>query len=273
MKKTRILIADDEPIVLRGMKTLLKEEKGVDLVGECTDGRMALEEIRRLRPDLVFLDIQMPELDGFEVIERIGIEKMPHTVFVTAYDKYAVEAFRVNAIDYLLKPFSPERFKESLSRAIRHVQGEQESRMSSNWLPVIEQIISRQRDIEASIHQGHSVEVQHGYLQRVVIKSRGRVILLKVEEIDWIEAAGAYVRVRCRGEQHLLRERLGAIERRLRPDRFTRIHRSTIVNIEKIKELQPLFYGDYQVVLLDGTKLTLSRRYRDRIAKALQQPI
>jgi two-component system LytT family response regulator len=249
----RVLIVDDEPLARRGVRARLMAMPDVEITGEADSGMKAVSEIERLRPDVVLLDVQMPELDGFGVIETVGVENMPAIVFVTAYDEYALQAFEVNAVDYLLKPFDRERFQKALARARAHV-GRQADDINRRLLALIQ-----------------GLKVPQGYLERLVIRSSGRIFFLKAEEIDWIEAAGNYVRLHTGKESHLLRETMNSLEQKLDPARFLRIHRSTIVRIDRIAELQPLFHGDYVVVLQGGTRLTLSRGYRERLSGILDQ--
>ena len=250
--KIRTLIVDDEPLARERLRTLLEAEADIDVVGECRDGNEALEAIRSHTPDLVFLDVQIPEKNGFEVLEAIGPEHAPAIVFVTAYDQYALQAFEVHAVDYLLKPFDEDRFAKALERARLAVKRETGGDVSQKLLSLLQ-------DLKAPA----------GHLERLVVKSAGRLFFLRTEEIDWIESAGNYVCLHVGGESHLLRETMNGLESRLDPGRFVRIHRTAIVNIDEIKELQPLFHGEYQVVLRDGTQLTLSRGYRDRLQEVI----
>lgn len=250
--KIRALIVDDEPLARERIRTLLKDEPEVEIVGECADGRRAVSTIREWKPDLIFLDVQIPEMDGFEVLKAVGPGAMPAVIFVTAYDQYALRAFDVHAIDYLLKPFDRQRFHRALRRAKGQISSEKHDDVNERLLALLEDLKGGQK-----------------YLERLVIKSGGRVFFLRVDEIDWMEAAGNYVRLHVGKELHLQRETMSALEAKLDPRKFVRIHRSRIVNLERIKELQPWFRGDYQVVLRDGTKLTLSRGYRDRLQEVL----
>lgn len=247
----RTLIVDDEPLARERLRTLLADEADIEIVGECGDGRRAVAAIRKHRPDLVFLDVQMPELDGFGVLRAVGAQNLPTVVFVTAYDKYALKAFEVHALDYLLKPFDRDRFDRALDRARRELRrgtGELNERV----LHLLEEAGAKPR-----------------FLERLVVKTAGRVYFLRAEEIDWFEAAGNYVKLHAGKDEHLIRETMANLEDQLNPKKFVRIHRSTIVQIERIKELQPWFHGDYVVLLRDGTKLTLSRSYRDRLENLL----
>jgi two-component system LytT family response regulator len=248
MVMIRTLIADDEPLARERIKRLLGSEPEIEIIGECADGRAAILAIEQLKPDLLFLDIQMPEVDGFGVIKAIGPEDMPAVIFVTAYDTYALRAFDVHALDYLLKPYNRQRFRKAVERARAHLQSERGEGLDQRLVSLLDYLKVGQKPLE-----------------RLVVKSVGRVFFLRTKEIDWIEAAGNYVRIHVGGEAHLLREAMNVLEARLDPDKFLRIHRSTIVNIERIKELQPLFSGDYSVVLRDGTQLTLSRSYRENL--------
>jgi two-component system LytT family response regulator len=246
MAKMRTLVVDDEPLARERLRGLLRGEPDVECVGECANGREAVEAIRSQKPDLVFLDVEMPVLDGLGVIEEIGAELMPAVIFVTAYDRYALRAFEIHALDYLLKPFDRERFQEAVRRARERVQ---RARGGDGGLAgLLEESRGARKPAD-----------------RLVIKSGGRVFFVKTEDIDWIEAAGNYARVHVGSEIHLLRETMNALEARLDGDKFLRIHRSTIVNIERIQELQPWFHGDYVVILHDGTQLTLSRGYRQKV--------
>ena len=250
--KIRALIVDDEPLARERIRTLLQDEPEVEIVGECADGRRAVSAIREWKPDLIFLDVQIPEMDGFEVLKAVGPGAMPAVIFVTAYDQYALRAFDVHAIDYLLKPFDRQRFHRALRRAKDQISSEKYDVVNERLLALLEDLKGGQK-----------------FLERLVIKSGGRVFFLRVDEIDWMEAAGNYVRLHVGKESHLQRETMSALEAKLDPRKFVRIHRSRIVNLERIKELQPWFRGDYQVVLRDGTKLTLSRGYRDRLQEVL----
>lgn len=250
----RTLIVDDEPLARDRIRALLEHEADVEIIAECGSGRDAISAIRDQQPDLVFLDVQMPEIGGFDVLEAILPDSLPIIIFVTAHDQYALKAFDVHALDYLLKPFDRERFARALKRARTQVLLRQESGELNKKLLAILQSVNSERK----------------YLERLVIKSSGRVFFLKVEEIDWIEAAGNYVRLHAGKDSHLLRETMAGIESRLAPERFVRIHRSTIVNIERIRELRPLLHGDYEVILNDNTELTLSRAFREKLSTHLK---
>jgi len=250
----RTLIVDDEPLARERIKRFLASERDLEPVGEAADGREAVACILALRPDLVFLDIQIPELDGFGVLEAVGVEQMPAVIFVTAYDRYALQAFDVNALDYLLKPYNHERFRKAVERA----------RAQFSSAPAAGELNERL----LSLLENFKTEPRH--LERLMIKSSGRVFFLRTEEIDWIEAEGNYLRLHVGRDAHLLRETMNRLASKLNNDKFLRIHRSTLVNIERIKELQPLFSGDYVVILRDGKQLTLSRSYRDKLLELFE---
>jgi len=256
MRAIRTLIVDDELAAREGIRHLLAADPEIVVAGECANGRDAAAAIRDGAPDLVFLDVQMPELDGFEVLREVGVERAPAVVFVTAFDQYALRAFDVHAIDYLLKPFTDERFRQSLERAKQQVRHGRLGELSQK--------------LAALLGPGEpSRAARPRYLDRLLVKSGGKVTLLPVGEIDWIDAEGDYVRIHVGKTWHLLRETMKNLEGQLDPTRFVRIHRSTIVNLEKVKELQPFFRGEYVVVLHNGATLKLSRGYRENLEARL----
>jgi two-component system LytT family response regulator len=257
-KTIRALIADDEPLARERVRSLLGAESDVEIVGEAKDGLETVDSILAMSPDLVFLDVQMPKLDGFEVIDTIGAERMPPVVFVTAYDQHALRAFEVQALDYLLKPFDQERFQTALKRMRRQIESAETGDLGRRLLALVKDLKMDRPAAKAD---------------RLVVKSGGRLFFLRADEIDWVEAAGNYVRLHVGADAHLLRETMTSIESRLQPDTFFRIHRSHIVNIERIKELQPWFNGEYVVLLRNGTRLTLSRGYRERLQERLGKPL
>ena len=250
--KIRTLLVDDEPLARQRLRALLTTDPDLDLIGECSDGRQAVAAVQQLRPDLMFLDVEMPALDGFGVLRALADGVLPVVVFVTAHDRYALKAFEVHALDYLLKPFDKGRFAASLQRAKAQVRLGKSAGMEQRLLALLD-----------------AVPPHRSLPERLVVKSSGRVSFVRVEDLDWIEAAGNYVRLHLGKDDHLLRESLGGLEAKLDPRRFVRIHRSTIVNIDRIRELAPTFHGDYQVVLKDGTELTLSRSCRDKLQETL----
>ena len=253
--KIRTLIVDDEPLARSRIRSLLANDSSVDVIGECSDGQKAVSAINDLTPDLVFLDVQMPAMDGFEVIKTIPTEQMPTVIFVTAYDRYALKAFEVNALDYLLKPFDRSRFQKTLERAKVMIRRMQNRDVNDQLLSLLADL-RREQEIP----------------ERFIIKSGGRVVFLRVEEIDWMRAVGNYVRLHVGRDSHLMRETMTAMEEKLDPDRFMRIHRSTIVNLDRVKEVQPWTKGEYVVIMRDGTRLIMSRRYRERLNDRLNKP-
>jgi len=258
MSKIRALVVDDEPMARDRVLSLLQAEEDVEVVGECGDGTQAVAAIHSQSPDLVFLDVQMPGHNGFEVIEAVGTERMPTVIFVTAYDEYALKAFEVHALDYLLKPFGRDRFQQTLQHARAILERRRAGDLGRRLLALVNDI---------------KTEPGPPRLERLVVKSGGRVFFLRTDEIDWIEAAGNYVRLHLGDESHLFRETMNHMETRLDARRFARIHRSRIVNVERIRELQPWFNGEYVVILRNGTRLTLSRNYRERLQEQLAKGV
>jgi two-component system LytT family response regulator len=259
-ERIRTLIVDDEPAARAAIRALLSDDPELEVIGECADGRSALERMEADPPELLFLDVQMPELDGFAVLQQYEAPQLLEVIFVTAYDQYALQAFDVHAVDYLLKPFSDERFRIAVTRAKRQVRQRRLGEVSDRLLALLDGL------------GRHGIPAQPGaelYLRRLVIKSGGRMSVLPVRDIDWIDAEGDYARIHTGKQWHLLRETMKRLETQLDPARFVRIHRSTIVNVERIKELQPFFRGEYVVILHDGTSLKLSRGYKEKLELAL----
>ena len=249
----RTMIIDDEPLARERVKRFLRDEDEIEIICECSNGVDAVGAIKEKKPDLVFLDIQMPEKNGFEVIRSLSGKYLPTVVFVTAYDQYALQAFDVHALDYLLKPFTRERLHRAVMRAREQIDGKRFGRIDERLTSLIADLKTEKK-----------------YLERLVVKTTGRVFFLKSDEIDWIEAAGHYVKLHVGRETHMIRETMNGIETKLDPDRFLRIHRSTVVHIDRIKELHPMFSGDYAVILRDGTELALSRNYRERFVELFE---
>ncbi|HSK73863.1 MAG TPA: LytTR family DNA-binding domain-containing protein [Pyrinomonadaceae bacterium] len=246
--KIRTLVVDDEPLARERIRRMLHEENDIEIVGECIGGMEAVETIENLHPDLVFLDIQMPQMNGFEVLQLTELTKLPIIIFVTAFDQYALKAFEFHALDYLLKPFSKDRLRSALDRVREQLKGNSNGDFD-------ERIAALLSDLKK----------ENKVLDRLLLKSSGRIYFVKAEEIDWIESAGNYAKLHVGRETHLLRETMSGLEETLDPEKFLRIHRSCIVNIDRVKELHPLFSGDYLVILQDKQELTLSRNYRDRL--------
>ncbi|MDQ3755304.1 MAG: LytTR family DNA-binding domain-containing protein [Acidobacteriota bacterium] len=250
--RMRMLIVDDEPLAREKIRDLVKLDPELEIAGECTNGLEALAAIQELRPDLLLLDVQMPEVGGFAVLEALKDEVMPLVIFVTAYDQYAVRAFEFHALDYLLKPFDRERFEAAIGRAKAHVRREQNGSLDQRILALLEQL-----------------KAETKYIERLVVKAGGRVFFLETKEIDWIEAEGNYVNIHTPKKSFLLRETISNLEAQLDPKHFVRIHRSSIVRIDRIQELQTWSHGEYRVILYGGTELTLSRNYRDNLQSLL----
>ncbi len=269
LHKIRALIVDDEPLARRWLRKLLAEEPEAELLGECGDGLEAIARIKQDRPDLIFLDVQMPGTDGFGVLAGLEKEEIPAVIFVTAYDQYAIEAFRLHAMDYLLKPFGIERFKEAFNHARQVLTPPAAPLDHKPLLAMLEEIKQQQKNLEEAITPGAPPSAP--FMDRLVIKSSGKISFLKTAEINWIEAAGDYLEIHHNGGQALIRGKIGEIEKKLDPAQFARIHRSTIINLDQIRELSPLFHGDYQIVLQDKTKVTLSRNYRDKLSTLLDK--
>lgn len=265
-KRIRTLIVDDEPAARRGVRLLLEKDDNVEVVGEAADGLTAADMMRRERPDLVFLDVQMPGCNGFEALEKAGASQAPAVVFVTAYNEHALHAFEVNAIDYLLKPYDDGRFHSALARAKDEVRRRQVEVDNSRLSQLLE-------FLQARMGLKSAGESEAAVNDRILIKSSGEIFFLKAGEIDWIEAEGDYMKFHVGGRTHLMRETMARLESRLDPQKFIRIHRSTIVNIDRLRKLSPSFAGEYAVILHDGTKLKLSRGYHERIATLLRQKL
>lgn len=247
----RVMIVDDEELARRGIRSRIQGSRDVEIVAECSNGREAIEALRRTYADLVFLDVQMPGKSGFDVVEAIGCDAFPYVIFVTAHDRYAIRAFEVNALDYLLKPIDDERFDVALRRARESLARRRDSDVGRRLASVL-----------GEVAPGGSHTPAKSRSNRMVVRSGGRVTFVKVPEIDWIEAAGDYVTLHLGKKTLLMHETITRLESRLTPDGFARIHRSTIVNMEKIAEMRALDNGEYRVLLRDATELKLSRNYR-----------
>ena len=252
----RALIADDEALARKFIRRMLKDNHDVEIVGECSNGKDAVAMIRKQNPDVVFLDVQMPEMDGFAVLESIGVDQLPEIIFTTAYEEYAIRAFELHALDYLLKPFDQARFKDAIQHAKERLRSQRQKDGRLQMSALLESIKNKPQ-----------------YLERLVIKTGGRITFLSTDEINWIEADDKYVHLHTGKVSPMVRQTLNAMEAQLDPRKFSRIHRSAIVNVERIKELQPLFSGEHSILLEDGTKLTLSRSYKDKLFELLGKPL
>lgn len=252
----RAIIVDDEALARRGIRALLESAEDIEVVSECANGREAIEAINSAEPELVYLDIQMPGKTGFDVIDAIGAEKCPHIVFVTAFDKFAVRAFDVHALDYLLKPVNRDRFNESLARVRAAVATTQDGSMLRRFV-----------QIAAELRHSPANQMTALTPDRIPVKTKGRIIFVHVADIDWVEADRDYVSLHVGTRSWLVRETIAATETRLTLSGFVRIHRSMLVNVNRVRELHSLSKGEFTVVLLDGTELKLSRNYRSAIAR------
>jgi two-component system LytT family response regulator len=252
----RALIADDEALARKFIRRMLKDDHDIEIVGECSNGKETVAMIKKQRPDIVFLDVQMPEMDGFAVLESVGFEHLPEIIFATAYEKYAIRAFELHALDYLLKPFDQARFRDAIKHAKERFRSERGSEGRTQINALLE-----------------SIKNTTPYLDRLMIKASGRITFLSIDEINWIEADDKYVHLHAGKIRPMIRQTLSAMETQLDPKKFRRIHRSTIVNVKRIKELQPLFNGEHSLLLEDGTKLTLSRNYRAKLFELLGKPL
>ena len=248
----RVLVVDDEPLAREKICGMAADDPDIRVVAECSNGAEAIEAVQTMRPDLILLDVQMPEVGGFAVLEALKDDGLPPVIFITAYDHYAVRAFEFHALDYLLKPFDRERFQTAIERAKRQIRRDSGARMDARILALLEEMRETPR-----------------YSERLVVKTGGRVFFLNTDEIDWVEAEGNYVSIHTGKKSYLLRETITSLESQLDPKEFVRIHRSAIVRLDRIKELQPWSHGEYHVLLQDGTRLTLSRSYREKLQAAL----
>jgi two-component system LytT family response regulator len=249
------LLVDDEPLAREGLRMLLAADGEVSSIREARNGHEAVEAIRAVRPDLVFLDVQMPEMDGFAVVQEVGAEQMPAVVFVTAHDKYAIQAFEINAIDYLLKPVTAERFAKALDRAKSLLQARNADEPGRQILSLLETIAAPR----------HS-------LKRLAVRTAGKTVFVDVADIEWIEAAENYVQIHAGRAEHLLHVTMSALEKSLDPELFLRIHRSVIVNVKRIREMQPVMHGEYVITLANGVRLQSGRSYAEKLKTLAENP-
>ena len=257
IRPLRVVVVDDEPLARSGLAGLVRKDPELEIVAECGDGAGALAAIRSTAPDLVLLDVQMPELDGFEVLRRLDPDTMPAIIFITAYDRFAVKAFDVHALDYLVKPFNDARFAEAIGRAKAALRNHRLGELSNRLLGLLsDQSSARPK-----------------YLDRILVKTAGHVLFVRTDELDWVESADYCVRLHAAGKTHVIRESMTALEERLDPAHFFRVHRGAIVNLDRIRELQPWFKGEQVAILHDGTRLKLSRSRRAALEERLGQPL
>lgn len=258
MVKIRAAIIDDEPFARDRVRLILAEDAEIEIVGEAGDGVEAVSLIRRTRPDLVFLDVQMPGQNGFDVLAELAPEETPVVVFLTAYERYAVKAFEAAALDYLLKPFDEERLQKAVARAKAQIDAGADRSESAP-------------KNEEEPETGEIFKTDEGFLERVLVKKGGRVFFFNADEIEWIEAYGNYVRLHFERATHLLRETISSMETRLDPKKFARVHRSGLVNLERVRELQPMFGGRARIILKSGAEIAASRRYFSKLSKMLEK--
>lgn len=266
-QKIRVMLVDDEPLAIRGLKLRLQEFPEIEVIGECANGREAVKEIKAHAPDLVFLDIQMPGLDGFGVVRALIGAPAPLIIFVTAYDKYAIDAFEANALDYLVKPVEEERLKDAIHRAREAFKTRAAASRESRLVELLASLSDEDRDQIKELIQDPSWTSKERYSERLSFKDGSKVVMLNADDIDWIDAAGDYMCIHAGGKTHIIRETMKTLQQRLDPSRFQRIHRSAIVNVKKVKELHPHSNGEYFVILENGSELKLSRSYKDVVAR------
>jgi two-component system LytT family response regulator len=267
--KIRVMIVDDEPLALRGLKIRLNEFSEIDIIAEAANGREAVKLIKQHSPDVVFLDIQMPGLDGFGVVRALIGAPAPLFIFVTAYDKYAIEAFEANALDYLVKPVDEERLKDAIHRAREVLKSRAAASRESRLVELLASLSKDEHDRIKELIADPAWADQERYPERLSFKDGSKVVMLDADEIDWIDAAGDYMCIHAAGKTHIIRETMKTLQQRLDPSRFQRIHRSAIVNVRKVKELHPHSNGEYFLILTNGAELKLSRSYKEVVARFL----
>jgi two-component system LytT family response regulator len=256
MKAIRVAIADDEPLARERLRSLLAGRERYTIVAECNDGVDAVAALSEHDIDLLFLDVQMPGLDGFQILAEPGTAPLPIIVFVTAFSDYALRAFDVSALDYLLKPFDRERFEETLTRVEERLAGRQRTEISDELRDFLHRL---------------STTTAPAHVSRFPVRANGEIYFVRVEDIDWIDAEGNYVALHAAGRRHLVRDTIKSLEHRLDPAKFLRVHRSAIINVDRLRKLQPYFHGEYVITLQDGTTLTSSRTYSERLRALLEQ--
>jgi two-component system, LytTR family, response regulator len=250
----RVIVADDEPVARRRVARLLRAEPGVAVIAECSGGLETVARVSVEQPDLLFLDVQMPDLNGIEAVQRIGVDKMPPVVFVTAFDQYAIKAFELSAVDYLLKPYDTERFQQALARARKLIDDGDGAARARDLQNVVQLLLAEKQRAETAENGS--------FIDRIALKVDGSLRIVRIDDVDWFETDGNYVRVHIGKVNHPVRGTIAELERQLHPEKFVRIHRRHIVNLDRVAEVQPWFAGDAIVILRDGTKLRVSRTHR-----------
>ena len=267
-QKLRTIIVDDEPLARRGLALRLDNLDDIEVVAQCQNGRDAVEKVKELRPELMFLDIQMPGMDGFSVIRALPKETMPIIIFITAYDEYAIRAFETHALDYLLKPIDDSRLREALHRVIESIELKKAVAHKELLMELVSNLTGRDpEDVVAMVEDEDGLK----YPRQLVIRDGRRTVKIEMRDVDWIEAAGDYMAVHSAGETHIMRSTMKSLEEQLPPSLFQRVHRSTIVNVNRVKELVAHMNGEYFLVLDTGDRLKLSRNYRDRVKHFVDQ--
>jgi two-component system LytT family response regulator len=256
VKTIQVAIADDEPLARERLRSLLEGRERYAIMAECGDGAEALAALTQHDIDLLFLDVQMPGLDGFQTLESLGTERVPIIVFVTAFNDYALRAFDVSALDYLLKPFDRERFEKTLARVEERLAGREKAEMSGELREFLRTL---------------STTAAPAHVSRFPVRANGEIYFVRVEDVDWIDAEGNYVALHAAGRRHLVRDTIKSLEDRLDPSKFVRVHRSAIINVDRLRKLQPYFHGEYVITLQDGTTMTSSRTYSDRLRALLER--
>jgi two-component system LytT family response regulator len=270
----RVIIVDDEPLARQGLRKLCERDPEIEIAGECADGRAAVAAIEQIEPDLLLLDIQMPSMDGFEVLNAVGPERMPQVIFVTAYDQFALRAFEVHALDYLLKPFSDKRFFDAIARAKQAIHQAGRSDLRDRLLALLEAVGFEEHSARELTHPGLDARTAPpSFLSRIAVKDRGRVVLVRTDEIDWIEAADYCAKLHVGERTYVIRESMKSLAARLDPTHFFAVSRSAIVNLNRVREIQPFARGSHIVILNDGTRVTLSRARREVLERQLRQSL
>jgi two-component system LytT family response regulator len=270
----RVLIVDDELLAREGLKKLCERDPDIEVVGECADGRAAVAAIEQIEPDLLLLDIQMPSMDGFEVLSAVGPERMPQVIFVTAYDQFALRAFEVHALDYLLKPFSDRRFFDAIARAKQAMRQAGQNDLRARLLALLEAVGFEEQWVGELPHAGMDARTAiPSFASRIAVKDRGRVVLVRTDEIDWIEAADYCAKLHVRENAYVIRESMKSLAARLDPAHFFAVSRSAIVNLDRVREIQSFARGSHIVILSDGTRVTLSRARREVLERRLGQSL